>query len=48
MQLAKQALIYIFCGIKLLIHFLTNTKYGLHRDEYLYWSDGLHLDWGFC
>lgn len=32
---------------KLLLHFLTNTRYGLHRDEYLYFAEGQHLDWGF-
>ena len=47
MKLTKITLVYILCGIKLLMHFLTNTKYGLHRDEYLYWVDGQHLDWGF-
>ncbi|MFC2137846.1 glycosyltransferase family 39 protein [Bacteroidota bacterium] len=33
--------------IKLLIHFLTNTNYELHRDAFLYYSLGEHLDWGF-
>lgn len=33
--------------LKLSIHFLTNTRYGLHRDEYLYFDEGKHLAWGF-
>lgn len=40
-------LIFIFGGIKLLVHFLTNTNYGLHRDEFLYFDEGRNLAWGF-
>lgn len=40
-------LIYSLAAIKLLIHFLTNTNYGLHRDEYLYYDMGFHLGWGY-
>lgn len=40
-------LIYGFAVLKLLIHFLTNTNYGLHRDEYLYYDMGNHLSWGY-
>ena len=40
-------LIYFFGLSKLLIHFFTNTNYGLHRDEYLYLDQGNHLGWGF-
>ena len=32
---------------KLLLHLLTNTQYGLHRDEYLYFDSGNHLAWGY-
>lgn len=32
---------------KLLLHFFTNTNYGLHRDEYLYISESEHLSWGY-
>ncbi|MFK7936130.1 MAG: ArnT family glycosyltransferase [Saprospiraceae bacterium] len=32
---------------KLLLHFLTNTNYGLHRDEYLYVAESEHLSWGY-
>ena len=33
--------------LKLLIHLLTNTNYGFHRDEFLYLDQGNHLAWGF-
>lgn len=33
--------------LKLLIHFLTNTNYGFHRDEFLYLQEGQNLGWGF-
>ena len=33
--------------IKLFIHLLTNTNYELHRDAFLYYSLGEHLDWGY-
>ncbi len=31
----------------LLLHLLTNMRYGFHRDELQFLSDALHLDWGF-
>ncbi len=40
-------LMYVFGVIKLTLHFLTNTNYGLHRDEYLYFDQGKHLAWGY-
>lgn len=33
--------------LKLVIHFLTNTNYELHRDAFLYYSLGENLDWGY-
>jgi hypothetical protein len=30
-----------------LLHLLTNGRYGFHRDELQFLSDGRHLDWGF-
>jgi len=36
-----------FAITKLLLHFLSCTNYGFHRDEYLYLAEGQHLDWGF-
>jgi len=41
---------YIIIGlavIKLLVHFFTNTNYGLHRDAYLYVAQSEHLAWGY-
>lgn len=44
----KDRQVILFLAIlKLSIHFLTNTRYGLHRDEYLYFDEGKHLAWGF-
>jgi hypothetical protein len=31
----------------LVLHLLTNTRYGFHRDELQFLSDALHLDWGY-
>lgn len=42
-----RTLVYVFACIKLIIHFLTNTNYALHRDEYLYFDQGQHLSWGY-
>jgi hypothetical protein len=30
-----------------LLHLLTNSRYGFHRDELQFLSDARHLDWGF-
>ncbi len=30
-----------------LVHLLTNGRYGFHRDELQFLSDARHLDWGF-
>ena len=40
-------LITIFVIIKLLLHFLTNTNYEVHRDGLLYIELGKHLSWGY-
>jgi hypothetical protein len=32
---------------KLAIHLYANTRWGFHRDEFLYLSLGRHLDWGY-
>jgi len=34
-------------GVIVLIHLLTNSRYGFHRDELQVLSDARHLDWGF-
>jgi hypothetical protein len=40
-------IIIALVAIKLGIHFLTSTNYGLHRDAYLYFAQSEHLAWGF-
>ncbi len=30
-----------------LLHLLTNSRYGFHRDELQFLSDARHMDWGF-
>jgi hypothetical protein len=45
-----QADTWILVGIALIvvvIHLLTNNRYGFHRDELQFLSDARHLDWGF-
>lgn len=43
---ATMALIAIAAAVTLL-HLLTNSRYGFHRDEFQFLSDARHLDWGF-
>ena len=33
--------------LKILIHFITSTNYGLQRDAYLYIAEAHHLDFGY-
>jgi hypothetical protein len=42
----KAVLIGIAAAI-VLVHLLTNNRYGFHRDELQFLSDARHLDWGF-
>lgn len=37
----------IIAGAIVLLHLVTNGRYGLHRDELQFLSDARHLDWGF-
>ena len=39
-------LLLIAVGVGM-IHLLTNSRYGFHRDELQFLSDARHLDWGF-
>jgi len=34
-------------GAVALMHILTNSRYGFHRDELQFLSDARHLDWGY-
>ena len=34
-------------AVTVLVHILTNNRYGFHRDELQVLSDARHLDWGF-
>jgi hypothetical protein len=40
-------IIITLSAVKLIIHLLTNTHYGFHRDEYLYLAFADHLDFGY-
>jgi hypothetical protein len=37
----------IIAAADILIHLLTNGRYGFHRDELQFLADARHLDWGF-
>ena len=39
--------IMVLSTVSLILRLCTNGKYGFHRDEFLYISQGQHLDWGF-
>ncbi len=39
--------IFLVAAAVALLHLLTNSRYGFHRDELQFLSDALHLDWGF-
>ncbi len=43
----KNGLLLLFAFLKLALHLSANTRYGFHRDEYLYLAQGRHLDWGY-
>jgi hypothetical protein len=40
-------LLLAIAGIVVLLHLVTNSRYGFHRDELQFLSDARHLDWGF-
>ncbi|WNJ20756.1 glycosyltransferase family 39 protein [Pontibacter sp. G13] len=46
-QHPSHALLLLGCLAKLLIHFLMASRYGFHRDEFLYLAMGDHLAWGY-
>jgi dolichyl-phosphate-mannose-protein mannosyltransferase len=39
--------VLLIAGLDVLVHLLTNGRYGFHRDELQFLSDARHLDWGF-
>jgi 4-amino-4-deoxy-L-arabinose transferase-like glycosyltransferase len=41
------AWLLICATIVVIVHLLTNSRYGFHRDELQVLSDALHMDWGF-
>ncbi len=40
-------IVLLFTLAKLVVHLVTATNYGFHRDAYLYMAQSKHLDWGF-
>lgn len=44
---AETVLLLAIAAVIALIHIVTNTRYGFHRDELQFLSDAVHLDWGF-
>jgi Dolichyl-phosphate-mannose-protein mannosyltransferase len=44
---AGNAILLAIAGAMVLIHLLTDNRYGFHRDELQFLSDARHLDWGF-
>jgi Dolichyl-phosphate-mannose-protein mannosyltransferase len=49
-EAGSRADVFALMGIALVvtaIHLLTNSRYGIHRDELQFLSDARHLDWGF-
>jgi Dolichyl-phosphate-mannose-protein mannosyltransferase len=43
----ETALLLAIAASVTLLHLLTNSRYGFHRDELQFLSDARHMDWGF-
>ena len=46
-RLADLGILLGIAAAVILLHLLTNSRYGFHRDELQFLSDARHLDWGF-
>jgi 4-amino-4-deoxy-L-arabinose transferase-like glycosyltransferase len=46
-QRADNALLFAIAAAIAILHILTNSRYGFHRDELQFLSDARHMDWGF-
>jgi hypothetical protein len=44
---ADNAVLFAIAGAMVLVHLLTDNRYGFHRDELQFLSDARHMDWGF-
>src|SRR6185503_13397852 len=44
---AGNALVWYLAAVKLLLHLLTASRYGIFRDELYYLACAEHLDWGY-
>ena len=40
-------ILLVIAAAVVLVHLLTDNRYGFHRDEFQFLSDARHLDWGF-
>src|SRR5512146_380437 len=40
-------IIFAIAAAIVILHLLTNNRYGFHRDELQFLSDAVHLDWGY-
>lgn len=41
------AILTVIAAAVVVLHLVTNARYGFHRDELQFLSDARHLDWGF-
>lgn len=46
-NLKEIQIIIFFSVLKLIIHLVSNSHFGFHRDELLYMAMSEHLDWGY-
>jgi hypothetical protein len=46
-RLVDNIALFAIAAAVTLLHILTNSRYGFHRDELQFLSDARHMDWGF-